>query len=338
MGYSPMSTRRTFLAALAAPLAGAASPSKMGIATTSYLSVRRPKDTLEFLEYCHSLGAGGIQASLASQAPDYLRNLRQKAEQYGMYIEVMAGLPRSDADEAFQKTLAAAKEAGALCVRSACLGGRRYETFNTPDDWKQFVANSHQAIGRGVPLAEKAGMPWALENHKDWTVEEFVAILKRYSSGHLGVCLDTGNNISLLDDPMEVVERLAPFAFSTHLKDMAVEEYADGFLLAEVPFGEGMLDMPRIVKTIAQARPQTRMTLEMITRDPLKVPCLSEKYWVTFPDASARRLSKTLRMVRKARVTRPLPMLSTLPKQAQWQLEEDNVKACLHYARERMAL
>ena len=31
--------------------------------------------------------------------------------------------------------------------------------------------------------------------------------------------------------------------------------------------------IPKIVKIIA-ARPATKMTLEMITRDPLKVPCL----------------------------------------------------------------
>ena len=41
-------------------------------------------------------------------------------------------------------------------------------------------------------------------------------------SEHVGVCLDTGNNVALLEDPMEVVETLAPLAFTTHIKDMAV--------------------------------------------------------------------------------------------------------------------
>ncbi|MBI3208192.1 MAG: sugar phosphate isomerase/epimerase [Candidatus Solibacter usitatus] len=333
-------TRRSFLASLAAPLAlpAAAPGTKMGVATTCYLSVRRPRDAREFLEYCHGLGAGGIQASLNNTTPEYLKALRSKAEEYGMFLEVMSGLPRTDNDEAFARTLAAAKEIGALCVRAACLGGRRYETFNTMDDWKKFVATSHAALRRAVPLAEKAKMPFAVENHKDWTVEEFVAILKSYSSEYFGVCLDTGNNISLLDDPYEVVDRLAPYAFSTHIKDMAVEDYADGFLLAEVRFGEGMLDIPKIVDRIRAARPKTRMTLEMITRDPLKVPCLTEKYWQTFPNANATRLARTLKTARQAKHTKPLQMLTGLPSQAQWQLEEENVKACLHYARERLAL
>ncbi len=113
-------------------------------------------------------------------------------------------------------------------------------------------------------------MPIAIENHKDWTLDDMSALLKAKSSEFLGVCLDTGNNVALLDDPMAVVEGLAPYAISTHFKDIAVEPYADGFLLSEVPLGEGMLDLPRIAATLAKARPATRLSVEMITRNPLK--------------------------------------------------------------------
>lgn len=333
-----MMTRRNALASLAASLAATAAPalSRMGIASTCF-SARRPKDTLEFLEYCRSLGAGGIQTSLSSTAPEYLVGLRRRAEQNGMYVEVMAGLPRGKDTEAFERTLIAAKEAGALAVRVACLGGRRYETFTALDGWNQFVANSREAIGRALPLAEKHEMPVAIENHKDWTLEEFLGLLKEYSSEYIGVCLDTGNNIALLDDPMEFVERLSPYALSTHLKDMAVEEYSEGFLLAEVPFGEGILDMPRIEETIRRARPKTRMTLEMISRDPLPIPCLTEKYWATFADASPLRLAAMLRAVR-AHGAKPIARLGKLAPHVQAKREEDNVAACLRYARERMGL
>ena len=42
--------------------------------------------------------------------------------------------------------------------------------------------------------------------------------------------------------PLEVVEAYAPHAFTSHLKDMGVEEYPAGFRLAEVPLGQGVLD------------------------------------------------------------------------------------------------
>ena len=61
----------------------AAPRTRMGIATTSLMTARRTHDTHEFLEYCNGLGAGGIQASLSSLDPDYLKKVRARAEQLG---------------------------------------------------------------------------------------------------------------------------------------------------------------------------------------------------------------------------------------------------------------
>ena len=61
-------------------------------------------------------------------------------------------------------------------------------------------------------------MPLGIENHKDWLVDQQVALMKQYSSEYLGVCLDTGNNMAVLDDPMETVEKLAPYTFNVHSK------------------------------------------------------------------------------------------------------------------------
>ncbi len=341
-------TRRNFLAALTA--AGAAAPlgassgglpvapprTTMGITIYSFLT-RRPRYAYEFLRYCYSLGAGGAQAELESFEADYSKKVRQLAEELGMYLEVVVNLPKEDSS-GFERAVRAAKEAGAVCLRAACLEGRRYETFSSFDEWKNFVADSKARIARALPVLEKNRMPLGLENHKDWTTKELLALSREYSSEYLGVCIDTGNNIALLDDPMDVVERLAPYAMATHIKDMAIEECAEGFLLSEVPLGEGMLDMKRIVELISKARPKTKFTLEMITRNPLKVPCLSGKYWATFPERSGRDLARALTMVRANRPRRPLPSLDALDRAAQLQLEEENVKRCLTYARERLGL
>jgi 3-oxoisoapionate decarboxylase len=321
--------RRVFLAAgaaAAAAPAGAAQRSKLGIATTSYMTVRKFRDTLEFLEHANSLGAAGIQTALTNLEPAYLDKVERRLKETGMFLEVMAGLPRVEM-ERFVQTMEAAKRLGALCVRSACLGGRRYENFNTLEEWKKFVSESKAALARAVPVAGKLKVPFAIENHKDWTVDEMVPLLKSYSSEYFGVCLDTGNNISLLDDPMEVVERLAPYALSTHIKDMGVAGYEDGFLLSEVPVGHGMLDIPKIVAMVEKARPKTRMTLEMITRDPLKVPVFTDKYWATFPDRNGVFLARTMRMVHAKKSK--LPVLTGKSKEEQMREEEQNVRKCL---------
>ena len=259
--------RRTFLVTTAASGAWAANAAeprcKMGIASTSYLSFGRPKDTLAFLEHANALGAGGIQMQLTSRDTGYIQKLRARREQLGMYFEVIAPLPGKDGAAAFEDTVAAASAVGALAIRVNCLPGRRYENFTSLADWEKAVAQSHVNIDAALRIAEKHRVPLAIENHKDWTAGEMAAFMKGKASRWLGVCLDTGNNIALLDDPMAAVEALAPYAVTTHVKDMGVAPYPDGFLLSEMPLGEGMLDMRRIVDTIRRARPEARLNLDL---------------------------------------------------------------------------
>ncbi|HYZ83793.1 MAG TPA: TIM barrel protein [Bryobacteraceae bacterium] len=323
-------TRRTLLATTAAfAMQAGAAPGKykMGVATTSY-GVWKPNDTLEFLRHAVSIGAAGIQAPITDLQPSYIKTLRSELHKNGLYFEAMIPLRTETAQ--LEKALGAAKEAGAVCVRTACLSGRRYENFQTLESWIKFVDESKTAVARALPLAAKAQLPLAIENHKDWTVDEFVTLLNQNKSPYLGACLDTGNNIALLDDPYEVVQRLAPYAISTHIKDMGVAPANNGFYLSEVVLGTGMLDLHRMIAVIQKARPKTHLTVEMITRDPLNVPCLTDQYWASFPGRSGLYLARTLRTVHEK--ASKLPKLTGLDPAAQRKLEDDNVRACLRFA------
>jgi sugar phosphate isomerase/epimerase len=307
---------------------------KMGIATTSYMGAWRPKDTYEFLEHCHSLGAAGIQSAVHGDLP----KIRARAEQLGMYIEVMVPMPHGSDSGVFEQSLKDAREVGATALRSACLGTRRYETFHSLDAWKQHVTESKESIAAAIPLLERYKIPLGLENHKDWTVDEIVALFQTHSSEYFGSCVDFGNNIALLDEPMEVIEKLAPFAVCTHLKNMAVEPYEDGFLLSEVLLSDGYLDLSRAVAMIREHRPNVHFSLEMITRDPLKVPCLTDNYWITFPDRNGLYLARTVRFVNEHRSPRPLPRVSPLGHEDAMKLEEQNVVTCLQWAHQNLSL
>ena len=307
----------------------------MGICTTSYLSFWKPKDTLEFLEHCHSLGAAGIQSAINGDIP----KIRARAEELGMFVEAMIPLPKGKDTAQFQQAVMDAKAVGASCARSAALSGRRYETFASLTEWQTFVSRSLESIAAAVPVLEKQRFSLALENHKDWTLDEMLAVFKNHSSEYLGACIDFGNNISLLDDPLAVVEKLAPYAVTTHVKDMGVEEWKDGFLLSEMQLGEGYLDVARMVAAVRSARPKARFIVEMITRDPLEIPCLTPKYWATMPDRNGAYLARTLQVVQKeGHRLQALPRVSQLNREAQLRLEDENVRICLNYAREKLAL
>ncbi len=321
-------TRRDFLGTTTVVAIQPQRRSGLGLSPDCFVIARPPRTAIEYLEKAHSAGAAGVQSTLASQDPAYLKKVRSFLEERGMYLEIATRLPGEDTSE-FEAVVRSAKEAGAECLRSVCLTGRRYETFNTLDEWNAFAADAKLRLARAVKIVEKHRFPLGLENHKDWTADELESLMKQYGGDYLGVCLDTGNNIALLDDPMEVIERLAPYAFSTHIKDMAVDTYADGFLLSEVPVGEGILDMKRIVASVQRARPKTRLTLEMITRNPLPVPCLTDRYWATFPGSRRPYLGRTMRMVKERRSG--LPRLDGLDDEAQHKLEDSNVVRCLRY-------
>src|SRR5262249_10916189 len=171
---------------------------------------------------------------------------------------------------------------------------------------------------------------------KDWLIFELVGMVKKISSKYVGVTVDTGNSIALLEDPMEVVETYAPWALSTHIKDMGVQEYEDGFLLSEVPLGTGFLDLKKIVRVLRDARPEIRFNLEMITRDPLKVPCLTSKYWTTLDKLPAKQLAQALAMVRKVAAKQPLPQVNGLTLEKKLEFEDQNVRQSLKYASQHL--
>lgn len=353
-------TRRDFFRQAALPIAatalskplwagGVAPLSKMGIASTSFMGAeigsapppgaagqgapRRfaGRDAYEFLEKCHALGAGGIQTQINGD----LQKLRARAAELGMYMEGMVSIPRNGDMAPLDRALTDAKAAGVGVVRAAMLSGRRYESFPTLADWKKWLEQTHAALRAALPVIEKHKVIVALENHKDWTLEDFLGLLKTYQSEYLQVCLDFGNNLAMLDDTMELVEALAPYTKSTHIKDMGVRPYEDGFLLSEVPLGTGILDLPRIVAVLQKANPKVYFSLEMITRDPLKVPCLTKQYWEVFPDRNGRYLAQTVKLVIERGSREPLPTVSKLSREERAKVEEENVKACLRYVNEK---
>src|SRR5690606_691553 len=143
---------------------------------------------------------------------------------------------------------------------------------------------------------------------------------------------------SLLEDPMEVIRTLAPFALSTHVKDMGVRSYEDGFLLSEVPLGTGIVDLKEAVGLCQKYNPSVTFSLEMITRDPLQIPCLEESYWATFENPPAQDLAKILRLVRDQTYPNALPQVKNLDPEQRLAFEEENVVKCLDYSRANLSL
>lgn len=342
-------SRRRFCGVLgstvALPLVGATGEPErapVGIGISSYAirgQVERDRgfaDPLRFLEFCHARGASGVQVPIGAPGEEATRQLRARVEELGMYLEGSLRTPRDEADvERFDAEVRAAREAGAEVVRTVMQPGRRYEVFDRAGAYRDFRAWSSRSLRLAEPILRRRGVVLAVENHKDFRHGELAELISGLDGERIGVCVDLGNNLALLDDPAETVRTLAPWARSCHLKDMDVEPYDEGFLLSEVPLGRGLLDLPSLVGELRRSNPRLRLSLEMITRDPLEIPCLTDRYWATLCDVPGRDLARALSRARR-RVGVELPRVSDRPLPDRLELEESNVLACLRYARDHL--
>ena len=294
-------------------------------------------DAIQLLEHCHQLGGGGVQVGVHGWSADFTKKVRDRREKLGLYLEGTIRMPKNDTEiAAFEKEVKNAKEAGIGVLRTVCLSGRRYENFSSLEEFQEFKKQSVKSLQLAEAVARRHQMKLAVENHKDWRADELVALLKQIDSEWIGVTLDFGNSISLLEDPMEVVRTLAPYVFTTHVKDMGVEEYEHGFLLSEVPLGKGILDLPAIFDLCRKHNPDIRFNLEMITRDPLEIPCLQEQYWATFEELPGSELARTLRMVRHQKYPTPLPRVAQLMPEDRLAQEDENILLSLDYSKKHL--
>jgi sugar phosphate isomerase/epimerase len=339
-------TRREFVTTSAAlfaagtvsgrPVAGA----NLGVLLYSYgIRSRAEKDRgfadpVRFLAFAKDRGATAVQVSLGVRTGDGAAEVRKTSDNLGVAVEGIVSPPADDRGglERFTAELATARACGATVVRTVLSGGRRYEAFTKPEEFAAFSKRAAEMLKRAEPVAREHGVKLAVENHKDFRTDELVDLLKGIASEFVGVCLDTGNNLALLENPVGTVEGLAPFTLTVHLKDMGVEEAGDGFRLSEVPLGQGILDLKAIAAAIRKGNQKARFQLEMITRDPLSIPCLTEKYWATLGQVPGRDLARTLALVRKAARKEPLPRVSGLPLKEQLDAEDANVRASFDWA------
>ena len=345
-------TRREMLAGTGSAFAWAAMGTLQGQAQAPMLKNmggeppgfghRNRAGNFNILEHCRGLGLGAVRMNLPSTDLEAVRALRKKIEGYGMRVIVSLAPPKEPgAVAAYEAGVRAVSELGAVTTH-ASFTARRYEEFDTFEAFKASFERHQKSVELAEPILRKYKMRLAIENHKGWRAAEHVAWIKRLGSEWVGACYDFGNNIALCEDPAETLRLLAPVTIYASFKDMAVESYDEGFLLSEMALGDGMLDLPLMVKTLQQKDPNMIFALEMITRDPLKIPVFTKKYWATFDDSYSplpgRDLARILEIVKKTPPKTPLTKTAGLSAADGLKLEDDMIDRSIAWARKNLSL
>lgn len=294
-------------------------------------------DPVAFLDEAAKIGAGAVQIPFGISSKEKIAAIRARAEQLGIVLESTLALPAKDSEiPKFEAEISTLSELGVKVTRTVAFPGRRYENFQSYAAFQEGERDARERISRAEPIARKHNVRLALENHKDQRIAERVALLKEIESEYVGACIDVGNNISLLEDPIDVARALAPWALTVHFKDQGVREYQNGFLLADVPLGQGCIQLGPVIRAIREKKPNVRFQLELITRDPLQVPVLEQSYWAPLPNVTARELSRTWALVREHGAKEPFPQVTKLPAAAQVALERRNIEESFRFAAEHL--
>jgi len=143
-----------------------------------------------------------------------------------------------------------------------------------------------------LPLLEEHRLPLAIENHGEMPAAELEALVQRIGHPLLGFCVDTANNLVLLERPMETMAPLAGRATQLHLKDYVVQRSPVGYRITGCPLGEGALDLRATIRLIRPLEREMDVFLECwMDPAPSRVETLlQEERWIARSVACAQAL------------------------------------------------
>jgi sugar phosphate isomerase/epimerase len=146
---------------------------------------------------------------------------------------------------------------------------------------KLFRSVRNEAMDLGVKIA--------IENHSgDMQARETRTVIEESGKEFVGACLDTGNPVWCIEDPLLTLETLAPYTVTTHVRDSIIFETPHGAAGQWVAMGDGIIDLPRLIAEFRRLCPKATMQLEIITgRPPRPLNYLDADFWKAFPNMPA---------------------------------------------------
>lgn len=274
-------------------------PHVMGyLATRDGVMRAEPLTPVGLMDAAVEMGLAGVEFPLGAVNEDKVEVLRDALASRGLAV-VADYMVIVDGDcEEFKAFLRAAAAMGAKvgrAIMSTILCGDRRKLAGGWDERLTAVARRLKEV---LPLAEDLGLSVALENHQDATTEDFFRIHEMSGeSAAFGVTLDTGNPLSVGEEPVEAARRLAPLIRHVHLKDYTIHFAPEGYRLVRCAAGDGVIDFPRILDIVGANGHEVLPGIEVAAQPTRTVPILEEGWWRCYPRRDAHDLVAALRVL-----------------------------------------
>jgi sugar phosphate isomerase/epimerase len=308
------------------------------------------------LEYAASLHCDAIflqdSRDPNAQNPAHWREVRELAKRHGLHLETGGGgvLPRSAEDfqpkvEYVRTQIRRAAAMGSPIMRAVIASDR----FSMPDGpVEQHIETMVKLLRTVRNEAIDAGVKIAVEVHKDLNAWEYAVLVEEAGKDFVGIYLDTGNPVFVMEHPMTTVEILGKYALTFHLRDSVVYEHPKGIAVQWVPLGEGTVNFREIIAKAKELCPQVYVYSKPIGgRPPVVLPVWDEAYWKRwFPRARASDFARFVELAKQgAPFDKPMVVEDLAGRQVPPQFQEairyqqkEHVERSLRYAKETLGL
>ncbi len=268
----------------------------------------------QLIDYAAKMKLDTLQISALDEyesvEPGHLQKVKDHADRLGVAIDAGIGCicPTSSAwnprngtpQEYIARGLRVAKAVGASSMR--CFVGSGAERRG-PLPVEKHVESTLGVLRSVRSVAQDAGVKIAIENHNgDLRARELRVLVEEADKDFVGVCLDSGNPIWLLEDPQFTLEILGPYVTTTHVRDTALYEHPRGAAFQWVALGDGCIDLAAWIAGVRAVAPKVALQLEIITgRPPQVLPYLERDFWRIFPEFPAADFARFVALVKKGR-------------------------------------
>ena len=294
----------------------------------------------QFLDYLASIKLTWAMISLppaiiSDEAA--VRKIREQADRLGIKLQLAHGsvCPSSRSfnaqlgtlEEQVSRALKASQIFGATCMRCV-LGG-----IPERPQIDMHIDNMIQAVRGLRSRIVDSGIKLAVENHGgDLQAREMKRMVEAVGTDVMGVCLDSGNPVWMLEDPHMTLEMLLPYALTSHVRDSAVWKVPEGIAVRWVNMGDGNVDIDGWIRKFIEAKPNLPIIFEnLVSANPRIHAIYDPKFWDNWRQTPAWEFSRFLAVAEKGtpKPATPLPAGKTAGQQ-----RIDDLETCVRYTRE----
>lgn len=296
---------------------------------------------LEALCWANENGAEGVQFSGFDLEENkkidilYLKDMAQYAASHDMYLEWGGGqhipfdINTWEKKDIFTINHKAAKEAATLGTRiiRSCSGGLMRWSEESPATGT-LIHEIARSLRFQRQMLEDHDVILAIETHFEFTTHELLRLFEQCGAepgDYLGICLDTMNLLTMLEEPVRAAERILPWVVSSHIKDGALFLTGDGMTTFPVRIGKGLINIRRVIEYMASLSHEVHLSIEDHGGS-FFLPIFDPLFLAKFPDLNLHEFVALVRLALKAEKLRCAGQLQIVERENWPEICESRIK------------